>query len=237
MIVNADVKSLEIVVAAQLSNDKTLMNEIVQQLDTHTDNQNRFNLPDRITAKRFIFKLLYGATAFGYANDSDFISLNYSDKKWQGVIDEFYCKYTGIAKWHKQLINEAQTTGRLLIPSGRYYPITPDFTKRSPWPLTVIKNYPVQGFGADLVMLARLRAKQLLRETDVEAKLISTVHDSIVVDTPKESCYNISMLLQKAIEDVPRLVKEIWNYNFVLPLSCEVKVGMNGRDLEKIKLD
>jgi len=63
---------------------------------------------------------------------------------WQDVIDKYYQKYYGIAAWHKEIIYEAQTNGRLCIPSGRYYPIAPDFTKRQPWPITVIKNYPVE---------------------------------------------------------------------------------------------
>ena len=103
MLINCDVKSLEVFVAADLSDDKTLKDELVRRLDLHQLNQDRFKLPDRVTAKRFIFKLLYGATAFGYAQDSDFINVGYSEKQWQKVIDEFYSKYTGIAKWHNTL--------------------------------------------------------------------------------------------------------------------------------------
>lgn len=144
MLINCDVKSLEIVVAAQLATDKVLTEELIKKYDTHALNQAKFNLPSRIVAKRFVFKLLYGASAYGYSTDSDFIEVGLSEKQWQNVIDAFYQKYYGIAAWHKQLIYEAQTSGRLRIPSGRYFPITPDFTKRQPWPITVIKNYPVE---------------------------------------------------------------------------------------------
>ena len=57
MLINCDIKSLEVVVAAELSDDKVLKNEIISGVDTHGDNQKRFSLPDRVTAKRFIFKL------------------------------------------------------------------------------------------------------------------------------------------------------------------------------------
>ena len=157
MLVNADVKSLEVFVAADLSDDKTLKDELINRLDLHQLNQARFKLPDRVTAKRFIFKLLYGATAYGYAQDSDFIDVGYSEQKWQKVIDEFYAKYTGIARWHDRIINDAKRDGYLTIPSGRYFNYAAKQTSYGwKWPLTTIKNYPVQGFGADLVKLARV---------------------------------------------------------------------------------
>jgi DNA polymerase I-like protein with 3'-5' exonuclease and polymerase domains len=148
MLINADVKSLEVFVAADLSNDKVLKQELVERLDLHSLNQKRFNLPDRVTSKRFIFKLLYGATAFGYAQDSDFISIGYSEKQWQKVIDEFYSKYDGIAKWHNTIINNAKSNGCLEIPSGRYYNYRAIKTAYGyKWPLTTIKNYPVNYSG------------------------------------------------------------------------------------------
>ena len=57
MLVNGDVKSLEVVVAADRYADSTLQSEIRDKLDLHALNQAKFKLPDRVTAKRFIFKL------------------------------------------------------------------------------------------------------------------------------------------------------------------------------------
>ena len=159
------------------------------------------------------------------------MTVSRSEEFWQNVIDKYYQKYYGIGAWHKQLIYEAQTSGRLFIPSGRYFPITPDFTKRQPWPITVIKNYPVQGFGADLVMLARLRASQLIRETVIEALLVSTVHDSIVADTPSKNVNTVAKILKESVETVPQYVKRLWNYEFTLPLTCEIQVGKNKLDM------
>jgi DNA polymerase I-like protein with 3'-5' exonuclease and polymerase domains len=85
-------------------------------------------------------------------------------------------------------------------------------------------------------MLARLQARKLLRESGMEALMISTIHDSIVLDTPEKNVYNISMLLKQAIEDVPKLCKQVFDYEFKLPLSCEVQYGMNKLEMKEIKL-
>lgn len=259
MLINADVKSLEVFVAADRYQDHTLREELLNKLDLHSLNQERFKLPDRVTAKRFIFKLLYGATAYGYSVDSDFIDVGYSEKKWQGVIDEFYNKYTGIAKGHNRDIQFAKENGYLTVPSGRYYNYQPERKHYGfKWPLTKIKNYPIQGFGADLVMLARIEFWQQLQESGFEAKFIQTIHDSLVVDVDcsqeqgrsrlapnksgaldndPETCYNISMLLRNAIEKVPELCKREFDYDFSLPIWCEIQQGMNKADMSEVKFN
>lgn len=57
MLINVDVKGLEVICAAYLSKDKVLYKELRDGLDIHSDNQAKFGLPDRITAKIFKFKL------------------------------------------------------------------------------------------------------------------------------------------------------------------------------------
>lgn len=156
---------------------------------------------------------------------------------WQGVIDKYYAKYYGIAEWHKQLIREAQENGRLTIPSERYYPIAPDYSKREPWPLTIIKNYPVQGFGADLVMLARIRASQLIKQSGMECQLVGSIHDSIVADCPSENVLGVGDMLRRSISEVPEYVKKVWGYNFTLPLTSEISFGPTKYQQETITFD
>lgn len=235
ILVNCDVKGLEVVVAAELSGDETLKREVRDRLDFHQLNQDRFGLPSRVVAKRFKFKLLYGATAFGYAHDSDFTEVSTSERYWQGIIDEYYDKYRGIRKWHNALIDFAKRNGHLEIPSGRIFPIVPNWQKKEPWPLTVIKNYPVQGFGADLVMLARLQAASLLRKHGgLSALLISTIHDSIVADCPDDEVEIVGRILNDAVEAVPELCRKTFGYDFSLPMTAEVQFGPNKKDMKEL---
>lgn len=235
MLINADVKGLEVVVAADLSGDTILRQEIRDKVDIHEVNRDRFGLgegkPGRLIAKIFKFRLIYGGSAYSYANDSDFQGVSTSQKFWQNVIDEYYEKYKGIREWHNTLIETAQRDGKLTIPSGRHYPIAPDYSKFEPWPHTIIKNYPVQGFGADLVMLARLEARKRLREAEVEALLVSTIHDSIVADCPSKNLQIVGKILNDAVEAVPALCKQVFGYEFSLPLTAEVQYGMNKKEM------
>lgn len=247
MILNIDVKSLEVCVAAELASDKVMIDEIVSKQDMHKNNQDSLGLPSRLIAKIFIFRLLFGGSAHAYATDPDFKEVGYSINKWQEVIDLFYKKYSGIAAWHRKIITEAQTTGKLVSPlNGRYFPFEPvqvdgKYVKNRDgslkWPITQIKNYLIQGGGSDLVMLARLQANKLIREQQLECKLISTVHDSIVASCPEENVEEVGKILMSSVEDIPNIVKQVWGYTMRVPMTAEIQYGKSKGEMHDLVLD
>jgi len=243
MLINCDVKGLEVVVAAELSNDPILKQEIINKVDIHDTNRTTFGLgegkPGRLVAKIFKFRLIYGGSAYSYSVDPDFSGVDTGrikpTKFWQDVIDKYYTKYQGIKQWHDQLLLTVKKDGYITIPSGRFYSFEPTFKYGEwQWPLTTIKNYPVQGFGTDLVMLARIEAKRLLDASGLVYKMIGTIHDSIVVDTPSENVMPVAKLLKQAVEDVPKLCQQYFGYSFSLPLTCEIQVGSNKLDMKEL---
>lgn len=240
MLVNCDVKGLEVVVAAELSGDTILRQEIIDKVDIHDSNRVAFNLGEgkagRLVAKIFKFRLIYGGSAYSYAHDPDFMGVSTSMSYWQDVIDAYYTKYKGIRLWHDSLLETVKKQGYLEIPSGRCYSFEAQFKYGDwQWPLTTIKNYPVQGFGADLVMLARIEFFKRLKASGLEALFIQTIHDSLVVDTPYKNVYTISKMLTESVEAVPRLCLETFGYNFSLPLTSEILIGPNKRVLQEFQ--
>lgn len=249
MLVNCDVKGLEVVVAAELSGDKVLCQEIIDKVDFHEANRKMFNLggndayegetqeekdarkAGRLVAKTLKFRTIYGGGAWSFANDPSMNHVSSKVKFWDDILEQYFAKYHGLAKWHEELILTAKREGRLEIPSGRFYPIEPNWFKDEPWPLTVIKNYPVQGFGADLVMLARLEARRRLSSSGLECLLISTIHDSIVADTPDHNTASVGRILNESVEAVPSLCRKVFGYEFNLPLTAEVQYGKNKKEM------
>lgn len=57
MLVKVDAKALEWRVAVELSGDKVGLQEILDGVDNHADNQKRFGLPSRLIAKTYLFRL------------------------------------------------------------------------------------------------------------------------------------------------------------------------------------
>jgi len=233
MLINVDAKQLEWVAAAYLSKDKIAYNEIKDpDFDTHEDNRKRLKLPTRLIAKTFLFRLIYGGSSYAYAHDPEFTHVSTSDKYWQKIIDEFYSKYTGLHRWHGSLMREVVRTGKVVVPTGREYA----YAKiRGEWPRTTILNYPVQGLGADLMAIARVSLYNRLKPKKLSSKLVCTVHDSIVIDSPKGEIDDVVTTVNGVWKDIPRNFYRLFGVEFDLPLRCEILVGSDWGNLEEYK--
>jgi DNA polymerase I-like protein with 3'-5' exonuclease and polymerase domains len=236
VLVEADANQLEVVAAAYLSQDSVLCEEIRNRVDLHTNNQKRFNLPDRLIAKKFQFRLLYGGSCWAYAYDREFNWISDDPKYWQKIIDEYYAKYAGVQAWHEQIVRTVEQTGRLVMPTGRVYEYQP-YLKRGEyvWPRTTILNYPVQGLGHDLMAIARVVAFKRLKPVDPRILFVNSVHDSIILDIPDELCYTCCSTLEKVFEDIPINFRRQFGVNFNLPMRAECKYGPNWGALQEFK--
>jgi DNA polymerase I-like protein with 3'-5' exonuclease and polymerase domains len=233
MIVNCDGKALEWVAGTFLNQDKVAMQEIWDGVDQHSLNQEAFKLPERLIAKKFVFRLIFGGSAYTYAKDLEFNHVSTSPKYWQNVIDKFCEKYYGWDGWWGDLIREASTTGRIVNPyTGRFYNYKSN--EDGTWPVTTIKNYIVQGFAADLMAIARTQTRRRFAEEGIKGVLISTVHDSIVADVEADEVERMNALFLEVFADIPRLFKLWFGHEFNLPVRCEVSYGPNMKELIEI---
>lgn len=233
-----------------MAQDEVAIREIVSGEDLHTDNQKFFGLPSRLISKIYIYRQIFADSfgdqgfrgpAYAYANDPDFMPTSRSVKYWERVTERFFDKYKGVYQHSIDLITEAVETGRILNPSGRYYPFEP-YTKwngESDWPRTNILNYPVQGLSADLMQLARRSAVSRLASLDYgdRAYFINTVHDDVEmdVDNDPELVYNICIELQKAFQDMPALFEKDYGVHFNVPMDGECKFGISLLESQMVK--
>jgi DNA polymerase I-like protein with 3'-5' exonuclease and polymerase domains len=232
MLTNCDAKQLEWVCAGYLSHDPVAMEEIRNGVDTHQANQVAFGLPDRGIAKIFLFRLIYGGSAYSYAHDPDFTDVSTSQTFWEGVISKTYNKYKGLAEWHNNLMREVVATGRLQMPTGRIYQFDPATAEEQ---RTQILNYPVQGLGADLMSIARVSLRRKMIGAGLISLLVCTVHDSIVVDGPTAETQKVCKLMFDVFKDIPSNFKRLFGVEFDLPMRCEVSIGNNWEDTVEIK--
>lgn len=245
MIINIDAKSLEWCTYLYLSQDKIGIQEWNDVLldptkhDIHKSNQIDFNLPSRLIAKIFLFRWIYRGPAYAYAYDPDFSSINNSVDYWQSVIDRYYNKYKDIYKTHLSFIKEATTTGQLISPFGRVHKFYPKkkFDGSYLYSESDITNWINQGVGADVMAVVRAVAKQHMRTRKITGKLISTVHDSVVIDTPDNEIYLIASLFDKIFRDLPILIEKLLGVSWNVPMRCEIKIGKNMLEMTEISLD
>ena len=237
MLIQCDASQLEWRVAVELSKDSVALSEILNKEDTHSKNQQAFSLPSRLISKIYLFRTIFRGSGFAFANDPEFMHVSSSPKYWDDVNEKFYTKYYGLDSWHKSLAEKVVAGETIHGPLGRFWNIsmTTDWKGQLKLPWTIFTNYPVQGTAADVMSIARVSFFNRIKKMGLTHTilLVSSVHDSIVVDAPIQYLGKITELFMEVFADLQVNIKKLFNYDWKTPLTCEVKWGMNMKDMEK----
>lgn len=230
---------LEWRVLVELARDDIAIQEILGKEDTHTKNQEAFELPSRLIAKIYLFRTIYRGSGWSFANDPQFIHVSSDPKFWDEINVKFFAKYHGIDSCHQKWAESVKQGHSIVSPFGREWSIDLDRDRfgnlKVPW--TKLTNYPVQGTGADVMKVARISFWNRLQKKEWVNKVLlrSTVHDSIVVDVPEDLVQEVANLFHQVFDDLPKNFRKLFGYDWIVPLDCECKVGPNMRDMEKVK--
>lgn len=238
MIVSCDAAQLEWRAIVELSQDQTAIGEILDGQDTHDLNRIAFSLPSRLVSKRYLFRTIYRGSGWSFANDPDFNHVSDDPKYWDGINEKFFRKYEGIDRQHKLWADEVVAGRPIQGPLGRKWliPLRRDYRGNIKIPWTTLTNYPVQGTGADIVALARISFANKVKKYKLPVSLIQTVHDDIKTDSPEKYVGTVVELYHEAFQSLQRNIKNIFGYEWVVPLKCECKVGMNMKDMKPYNL-
>ena len=222
-IMECDFAQLEFRVAAFLSQDSTAMQEIETGFDVHSYTaqviSNAGQPTERQAAKEHTFAPLFGATGYGRT------------KAVAAYYQHFTDKYKGVAKWHKNLGDEAVRFLKITNVSGRQYAF-PEVTRRrngSVSHFTMIKNYPVQGFATgDIVPVVLLEFEKMLKP--LQSCLVNTVHDSMVIDVHPDEVKKVLTIVDIINRNLNCVIKDAYDVEMNVPLLLEAKIGNNWLD-------
>ena len=241
MLVSVDANALEWKVVTELDRDPVAIQEILEKKDVHSINQAAFNLPSRLISKKYLFRTIFNhGNGYAFTVDPEFMHVSTSVKYWDEVGEKFYNKYVGLEEMYQRNMQTVASGKPLEGPLGRFWPLemVTDYKGELKIPETKVVNYPVQGTAADVMMIARISFYNRLKKKSWGhlVKLITTVHDSIYVDCPKELALEIVAMFYAVFEDLPKNIYKLFGYEWIVPLSCECSMGINMRDMEAINM-
>lgn len=238
MLLQCDASQLEWRVALELSNELVGIQEIINGEDTHANNQKAFDLPSRLIAKIFLFRTIFRGSGWAFANDPDFMHVSSSATFWDGMNEKFYAKYKNLDAQHKVWMNTIASGKPIVGPLGRSWALEMGRDKYGnlKLPINQLVNLPVQGTGADVMTIARISAYKRIKKANIPCDFISTVHDSIVVDTHTKYLEPLAEIFDEVFRDIPRNIKGAFGYTWTVPMACESKYGPNMLNMTKLKL-
>ena len=205
--VNADYSQFELRLAAVLSGEESMINGFNAGTDIHTKTAAEiYHVPiDDVTkaqrrrAKVVNFGVLYGMSQHGLA-----AAANMSFAEAQQFINEYYRMRPKLKTYMEHTIQQAHDGGFVETLFGRRR-WTPD-VKSSNFVVRqaaerAAANMPIQGTEADLMKLAMIKIDEKLQEKHY-GKQILQIHDSIMVECPREQAEAVRDLLVETMETI-----------------------------------
>lgn len=180
VIVGADYSQLEVVVEANLTEDKSLLKIILEGASKHDITAEGLKIP-RDQAKTLNFALQYGA---GAKKVSKILGLSYSDG--EDIYRRYWEIYSGVQALKLRTAKELQEKGEVTNIFGRtrHFGKPENEFEKAKFERQAY-NHLIQGVGADITNMATYRIASFLRANDI-GRLWFSVHDEIVCEVQKD---------------------------------------------------
>lgn len=223
--VSADYSQFELRLAAVMANDQDLIDSFNKDEDIHTKTaaevlgipMEKVDKTMRRNAKVINFGVLYGMSPHGLS-----IATGMTRDEAKAFIDRYFELRKPIRDYMDKIIEDAKKDGYVQTIFGRRRP-TPDlnssnFVVREGAKRAAI-NMPIQGTEADLMKMAMLKAEDALEGLGEQ---ILQIHDSILIECPKENAEKVAHILKETMEDI---------YELPVKLKVDVSTGNNWGEL------
>ncbi|MBK5258512.1 MAG: DNA polymerase I [Thermoanaerobaculia bacterium] len=227
VLLSADYSQVELRILAHISGDEDLIETFRRGADIHRATASKmFSIPEdqltteqRRAAKTINFGVLYGMSAFRLSNE-----LNIPTGQAKDFIEAYFARYPKIQQYLDRTLGEARTTGKVTTLFGRVRYI-PEIHNRS---FTVrgnaermATNAPIQGTAADLLKLAMIALDKRLEQEAREARMLLTVHDEIVIETPEAGASRVAGIVKETMENI---------FPLAVPLAVDAHWGKSWYD-------
>jgi DNA polymerase-1 len=230
VLLSADYSQVELRILAHISGDESLIETFQRGADIHRATAAKmFNVGEdeltadqRRAAKTINFGVLYGMSAFRLSNE-----LGISTGQAKDWIDAYFARYPKIQQYLDRTLDEARATGKVTTLFGRVRYI-PEIHNRS---FTVrgnaermATNAPIQGTAADLLKMAMIALDGRLDAHASGARMLLTVHDEIVIETPEASAADVAGIVKETMENI---------FPLAVPLAVDAHYGKSWFDAKE----
>jgi DNA polymerase I len=218
----ADYSQIELRILAHVSGDEHLKDAFARNADIHRETAARVlgKPPEDIThaersmAKMVNFGLAYGMSDFGLASRA-----NISRQDAQTFINSYFTAYSGISYYMMAIKDQARDQGFVETLLGRKRQI-PELRASNPALRgageRMAINMPIQGTAADIQKIAMIRVDAAVREAGLRARLLLSVHDELLFETPRDEVDALAAVVREQMEGALPLS---------VPLVVDLKVG------------
>lgn len=236
-----DYSQIELRVAAHLAGEETMLEIYRRNGDIHTataravTRKQFLDKSDRTKAKAVNFGFLYGMSASSfkdYARDSYGVAL--TDEEASEYRARFFEKYSYLPAWHRKVKEEAVKNGYVETLFGRRRYL--DGLKygggaEKGAALRQAVNTSVQSVASDMMILALGLIHRLIVCGPYDAKIVATVHDSVLLETAEDGAEGVARKAKYIMEHLPL---SHFGVKLNVPIEAGLSMGHRWGEMEEL---
>jgi DNA polymerase family A len=264
-----DLSQIELRLLAAASGDPTMVKAYFDGIDLHSLTASRiFGVPyehftkdymkflqskgkdeeakllelNRVTAKTTNFLTGYGGGAFGLQNVLTMNNIDKPIEECEKIIELFFDSYPSIRnllQFYKKFILETDVAVSVFGRVRVFEEVRGDDREAKAKALRAGCNHLIQSTASDMMLTALFSIENLMRHAGLESILVSTVHDSLVIDCVREELPEVHDIVTLVLNNFPEVFKSVFGPAFdtswmIVPFSGDCEVGTDYLHVKKI---
>jgi uracil-DNA glycosylase family 4 len=232
-VVEVDYSQVELRIVAHISQDRSMLHAFLADRDIHTETamaitgkpEMEIASEERKMAKAVNFGFVYGMGAAkfrSYAKEK--FEVEVSEAQAQNFRRDYFRNFNRLQAWHDRQRRAAHRRGWVISPIGRkrhLHDIRSDNKKVQAEAERQAINSPVQSMASDMMLMSMILLHEQLDPR--VARIISTVHDSILFEIREEAVDDVLPGIIQTMENLP--LEEVFGCVLTVPIKADAKVG------------
>jgi DNA polymerase I-like protein with 3'-5' exonuclease and polymerase domains/uracil-DNA glycosylase len=187
----------------------------------------------------------YGGGAFGLqttlANRQVYLPIEECEK----IIESFFESYPALKQHlqhYKYFIQENGVAVSILGRVRIFEEVFSDDREAMSKALRAGCNHLIQSTASDMMLIALIAIEDLMRDAGLESILVSTVHDSLLIDALQEELPQIHEIVTMVLNNFDKVLPAYFGDDYdtswmIVPFAGDCEVGMNYLDSKQVPKD
>lgn len=197
---------------------------------------------NRSVAKMTNFLTGYGGGAFGLQSVLAMQGIYKTVEECKDIIDRFFASYPALKRLlqeYKRFIMDSHVAVSIFGRVRVFEEVRGDDEEAIAKALRAGCNHLIQSTASDMMLTALVCIEGLMRQANLESILVSTVHDSLVIDAVKEEVPTVHGIVTDVLNNFPDVFKGAFGDDYdtswmLVPFAGDCEVGPDYLSLKKI---
>ncbi|MEY4504273.1 MAG: hypothetical protein RL154_566, partial [Pseudomonadota bacterium] len=219
-----DYSQIELRLLAHFSKDATLVEAFKNGTDIHLATATKIFGAELAEQKRSFAKTINFGLLYGMGAQKLSATLNISTKEAKELIESYFNGFPTVKAYLESVKEQAKIDGysKTLLGRKRYF----NFSGANGRDLATFEREAVntvfQGSAADLIKLSMNKINAVIKEQNLNAKMILQIHDELIFEVGIEDVHNIGTMFSDIMQNI---------YALKVPLIAEPCFGDNWGEL------